>query len=86
MDTLWMLMAQYKGTPVVPVDAVVKDHFHHLTLPKFLRKVADGDIKLPLMRMEDSQKSAKGVHVHDLAAYIDARREEALRDFNQLHG
>lgn len=86
MDTLWMLAGKYKGMPVIPVELIVSDYFRHLTPPKFLRKIADGDIKLPLMRMEDSQKSAKGVHVHDLAAYIDTRREEALREFNQLHG
>lgn len=86
MDTLWMLAGKYKGMPVVPVDTVVNDYFHHLTPTKFLRKVADGDIKLPLMRMERSQKSAKGVHVQDLAAYIDERRAEALRECEQLHG
>ena len=85
MDTLWMLMGKYKGLPAVPVDVVVKDYFHHLTLPKFLRKVSDGDIKLPLIRMEDSQKSAKAVDVRDLATYLDERREVALRDFAQLH-
>jgi hypothetical protein len=29
--------------------------------------------------MDDSRKSAKGVHVHDLATYIDARRAEAIK-------
>ncbi|MEX5726684.1 hypothetical protein Ga0609869_000037 [Rhodovulum iodosum] len=85
MKTFWMLVAQYEGKTVIPVDVVVSDYFHHLTLPKFLRKVSDGNIKLPIMRMEDSQKSAKGVDVRDLAAYLDERREEGLREFRQLH-
>jgi hypothetical protein len=25
------------------------------------------------------------VYLHDLAAYIDARREDALKEFKQLH-
>ena len=40
MNTLFLLMAQYDGRAVVPVDAVCKDYFSHLTLPKFLRKVS----------------------------------------------
>jgi len=35
-------------------------------------------IDLPLVRSERSQKSAKGVHLSDLATYLDKRREVAL--------
>ena len=78
MNTLFLLMAQYDGRAVVPVDAVCKDYFSHPTLPKFLRKVSSGEIDLPLVRSERSQKSAKGVHLSDLATYLDKRREVAL--------
>ena len=78
MNTLFLLMAQYDGRAVVPVDAVCKDYFSHLTLPKCLRKVSSGEIDLPLVRSERSQKSAKGVHLSDLATYLDKRREVAL--------
>ena len=78
MNTLFLLMAQYDGRAVVPVDAVCKDYFSHLTLLKFLRKVSSGEIDLPLVRSERSQKSAKGVHLSDLATYLDKRREVAL--------
>ncbi|MGR1580448.1 pyocin activator PrtN family protein [Thalassobius sp. S69A] len=84
MNTLWMLMGQYEGQPVIPVDVVARDHFG-LDRRVFLRKVDDGSIALPVMRMEESQKSAKGVHVHDLAEYIDRRRADARREFEQLH-
>lgn len=86
MKTDWMLAARYEGLPVIPAERVCKDYFAPLTLPKFLRKIAEGAIKLPLVRMEDSQKAAKGVHVRDLAAYIDERREAAQREYNKLHG
>ncbi|SEQ52729.1 Pyocin activator protein PrtN [Loktanella sp. DSM 29012] len=78
MNTLFLLMAQYDGRAVVPVDTVCKDYFSHLTLPKFLRKVSSGEINLPLVRSERSQKSAKGVHLSDLATYLDKRREVSL--------
>ncbi|WP_027244086.1 pyocin activator PrtN family protein [Leisingera daeponensis] len=80
MNTLFLLMAQYDGRAVVPVDTVCKDYFSHLTLPKFLRKVSSGEIDLPLVRSERSQKSAKGVHLSDLATYLDKRREVALNE------
>jgi hypothetical protein len=81
-----MLMARYDGRPILPVDVICKDFFPHLTRDKFLRKVADGAIKIPLVRIEESQKSAKGVDLRDLAAYYDARREAARKKFQQLHG
>lgn len=85
MDTLWMLMGRYEGRPIVSVEVVCKDFFGHLTREKFLRKVADGSIKLPLVMIEGSQKSAKGVDVRDLATYYDERRREATTDVTKLH-
>lgn len=85
MDTLWMLMGRYNATPVIPIDTVVKDYFSHLNLTKFLRKISDGSIRLPLVRMENSQKSARGIHVRDLASYIDERTDAARRECNALH-
>ncbi|MDO6480952.1 pyocin activator PrtN family protein [Shimia thalassica] len=85
MQTQLMLMAQYDGATMVPADKVREDFFPHLTRPKFLRKIADGDIKLPLVQMEASQKAAKGVDIRDLAAYYDERRDTARRDLEKLH-
>lgn len=86
MNTLFLLMAQYDGRAVVPVDTVCKDYFSHLTLPKFLRKVSAGEIALPVVRSERSQKSAKGVHLADLAAYLDKRREIAQYELDAFRG
>lgn len=76
MNTSFILMAQY-GTAIVPVERVAPDYFG-LTPEKFVRKVAAGEIRIPLVRMTGSQKSARGVHVNDLAAYIDRARREAI--------
>jgi len=80
-----MLLGQYKGQPVISVDVVARDYFGGLTRQVFLRKVNDGSIALPVMRMEESQKGARGVHVEDLAEYIDNRRADARREYEQLH-
>lgn len=86
MNTLFLLMAQYDGRAVIPLDAVCKDYFSHVSVEKFLRKVSAGEIEIPITRIEASQKSAKGVHLQDLAAYIDKRRDEALREAKALYG
>jgi len=80
VNTLFLLMAQYNGRAVIPADVVCRDYFPHLTPEKFVRKVGAGEIPLPLMRAEASQKSARGVHVQDLAAYLDGRRAAAHRE------
>lgn len=85
MNTAFLLMAQYDAKAVIPADLVRRDYFPHLTLEKFLRKIGSGEIKLPLVRIEDSQKSARGVALQDLANYLDARRAAALKEFEQFH-
>ena len=77
-------MARYNGLPIIPVDVVCRDYFQHLTPEKFLRRVLAGEISLPIIRMEDSQKTAKGVHINDLAAYLDKQHEAALKECEQL--
>ena len=87
MNTAFLLMAQYNAQAVIPVASVVKDYFPHLTTDNFLRKVAVGDINIPLVRIEPgSQKGARGVHLTDLAQYLDARRAAAVKEAKQLAG
>lgn len=86
MNTAFLLMAQYNGRAVIPVEDVCRDYFQHLSVEKFIRKTGTGEIRLPLVRMEASQKAAKGVHLTDLAAYLDKRREAALKEAEQIAG
>lgn len=86
MNTVFLLMAQYSAKAVIPVATVVKDYFPHLTPSNFVRKVSVGEINIPLVRIEPrSQKSTKGVHVSDLADYLDARRAAAVKEAQQLN-
>jgi hypothetical protein len=79
-DTMWMLMARYKGRPMIPASEVCDDFFQPLTYPKFLDKVNHGVISLPLVRMEESQKTPRYVSLQDLSFFLDARRELALEE------
>lgn len=79
-------MAQYNGLTIIPLNQVCKDYFTHLTTDMFQRKVMAGQIRIPITRLESSQKSAKGVHITDLAAYLDSQREAAVKECNQLNG
>jgi hypothetical protein len=86
MRTTMLLAAQYDGMTVIPAELVCRDFFQHLDTGKFIRKVGAGEIDLPLIRIEDSTKCARGVLLTDLAAYIDARAAEARAENDRIHG
>lgn len=76
LSTTFLLLAMYDGRTCVSAEEVARDFFS-LGRDQFVRKVDRGEIDLPLIRIESSAKAARLVHVNDLAAYIDRRREEA---------
>jgi Pyocin activator protein PrtN len=86
MNTLFLLMAQYDGLAVTPLDKVCADYFSHLSVEKLQRKVMAAEIDLPIVRMEGSQKAAKGVHLQDLAKYLDDQRAKAVIENDKLQG
>lgn len=86
MNTAFLLMAQYDGAAVIPVEAVCRDYFSHLTPLSFMRKVDAGDIDLPIVRIDAGKKAARGVHLADLAAWIDKRRAVAQKECDQMQG
>lgn len=84
MKTAFLLMAQYNGQAIIPLGQVCKDYFN-LTIDQFQRKVLAGQIRIPITRMEGGQKAAKGIHLHDLAEYIDTQRAAAIRECETLN-
>ena len=78
-------MAQYNGMAIISLEPVCADYFTHLTPLVFQRKVLAGEIKLPITRLEPSQKSALGIHIADLALYLDQQREAARKEWTQLN-
>ncbi|WP_325918094.1 pyocin activator PrtN family protein [Pseudomonas frederiksbergensis] len=86
MNTLFLLMAQYNGQAVIPIDRVCTDYMN-LTVEKFKSKRLSGEIDIPVVRLgANSQKAALGIHLRDLAEYIDKQREKATKEQNQLMG
>ncbi|CAD5379521.1 Pyocin activator protein PrtN [Pseudomonas sp. OF001] len=86
MNTTLILLAQYNAQAIIPLDKICADYFRHLTPEKLLRKVMAGEIDLPIVRMEGSQKAARGVHLNDLAQYLDTQHQKALAENDRLHG
>lgn len=84
--TVYFLMGQYGSAAVIPIAAVCRDYFSHLTPEMLVRKVSSGEIALPIVRIEASQKAAKGVHITDLARWIDDRAEAGRKECKQLCG
>ena len=84
MNTAFLLMAQYNGKAIIPVEDVCRDYFNHLNTAKLVHKLSTGQIAIPLVRIEASQKCAKGVHLTDLAKYLDARAEAARKEMIAL--
>jgi hypothetical protein len=82
-STLFFLMGQYGFRAVIPIEDVARDYFE-LTEAKFVEKIRKGEIRLPLVRMEESQKAAKGISVIDLANYLDSQINAARRDMEEL--
>jgi hypothetical protein len=85
VNTAFLLMAQYDGRAVIPIERVREDYFSHLSSRIFRDKLNRGEIKLPIVRIEEAnQKSALGVHLTDLAAWIDERRAAGVKECEQL--
>lgn len=86
MNTIFLLMAQYEGRAVIPLHLVCNDYMN-LTVEKFKRKCLDGEIDIPIVRLgAESQKAALGIHLSDLADYIDRQREKATAEQKKLMG
>jgi hypothetical protein len=83
MNTVFFLMAQY-GVAVIPVEWICRDYFQHLKPEKFLQKALAGEVDLPVVCMEGSQKTAKGVPLVDFAAYLDRQIAAARKECEQL--
>jgi hypothetical protein len=86
MNTLFLLMAQYDGRAVIPLDRVCADYMN-LTVEKFKLKRLQGEIDIPVVRLgARSQKAGLGIHLKDLADYIDRQRQAAVNEQAKLLG
>jgi hypothetical protein len=65
---------------------VLEDFFDGMSQEHLLRRISEGKLDLPVVRIDASQKSAKGVALVDLATYLDRRIEAARKECRQLCG
>ena len=87
MKTIFLLMAQYDGQTILPLERVHADFFAPYEFKTFVNKVNAGDLPIPITRLDpQSQKGPRGIHIGDLAEYIDRRREAAQKEARQLSG
>lgn len=84
MNTVFMLMALYDAQVVIGLDRLRADFFSHLTTDKLRMKIEVGEINLPLMKLDGARKASHGVHLMDLAAYLDDMRDKARADYAQI--
>lgn len=85
MDTRFLLMARYDALLIIPIEQVRSNFFTHLSLQKFMQKLNERTIALPVVRMEESQKSQKGVYIDHLADFLDRKRGQALQEHLNFH-
>lgn len=86
MNTLFLLMAQYDAKAVIPLNLVCTDYMN-LTVEKFKQKQFNGEIDIPITRLgANSQKASLGIHIKDLAEYIDRQRMKAVEEHKKLTG
>jgi hypothetical protein len=86
MNTIVLLLAQFDARVAIPVDEVCKAFFPHMDAQALVRKINRGEIKLPIMKLESRVKSARTIHVLDLAHFIDAQRAAAHKECEHLSG
>ena len=84
MITTFLLLAQYGGKAIIPIEDVCRDYFTHLNANKLIQKISADEIAIPLIRIEASQKCGKGVYLVDLAKYLDERIAAARREMTAL--
>ncbi|WP_460427740.1 pyocin activator PrtN family protein [Azotobacter armeniacus] len=76
MNTAFLLMVQYRGQVIIPLDRVCEDYFRHLP-PEKVPAEANGRRDRLANRLERSQKAARGVHLTDMARDLDTQHQKA---------
>ena len=84
--TVAILREQYGPRVIIPLDRVIEDYFSGISQEHLLRRIGEGKLDLPVVRIDASQKSAKGVALVDLATYLIRRIEAARKECCQLYG
>lgn len=80
MDLQWLLLARYKGQPIIRAEVVCSDYFSPLTFKAWKAMVHDGTINIPIMRMSPSKKAPLYVSINHLADFLGRRESDAAKE------
>ncbi|OXT00310.1 hypothetical protein B7H23_09175 [Notoacmeibacter marinus] len=72
-STAFLLMPQHNDKSLIPLEEVRRNFISHPTLPKLLRELGSEEIGVPLVRIEECQKSATRIYLHVLTSNPDRR-------------
>ena len=76
-NTLELLLERFRANSV-PLDEVRAEYFPHIKTEKRLRHlIRTGEVQLATFKHSDSRLAPLHVRLTDLAAYLDARAEQA---------
>lgn len=76
-NTLELLLERFRANSV-PLDEVRAAYFPHIKTEKRLRHlIRTGEVQLATFKNSDSRLAPLYVRLDDLAAYLDARAEQA---------
>ena len=82
--TLSLLFLKFGDAVIKLQDALEYTSFK--TISEANRAAKEGRLEIPSFRFTDSQKAERFVSIHDLAAHIDAKREESKRYNDMMTG
>jgi predicted DNA-binding transcriptional regulator AlpA len=84
VNTVFALLAQYGARAVIPLEEVRKGYFSDLSVQNLQRKIQAGEIALRFIRLRP--KIFSGVHILDLAEFIDRCRVEGIEGVRPSDG
>ncbi|MCV6590562.1 MAG: pyocin activator PrtN family protein [Marinobacterium sp.] len=84
-QTLWMIMAQFGGQAVIPLDAC-KEMLGYKTLPEANKAECAGTLPVPAFKLREGNRVPRMIHAADLAAYIDAQHAKATASWRAING
>ena len=82
MNTRFLLLAEFETT-LIPLSGIAEKYLG-MKPSTAENKARTGELPFPTLRVGESQKSPRMVHVEDLAAFIDLRRKEAREEYSRM--
>ncbi|MDU7561433.1 MAG: pyocin activator PrtN family protein [Acinetobacter baumannii] len=83
-DAAFLLAMKYKS-PVVKLEAIITDFLPHLTIETAKKRANKQNLPFPAFKGEDNTKATWLVNITDVALWLNKRRENSTKDWQNLH-